>query len=384
MLVLVFKRVLQPLIKSALSGMRFLRPRTLVYVTGVIIFILFIRSSGRSGTLRRVVPNNVRLQRELEKEPEWKERGLYFQTVKTSRDPWLNRLQSQLSAEFPYEPEKGFAKNVWQTWKVGLDDETFPTDYNKFQESWNDINPDYRHYLISDPQCHAMVIRLFEKIPDVVEAWNSMPKSILKADFFRYLILFARGGVYSDIDTVSLKPISLWLSAKPTVYDKVNTAGLVVGIEADPDREDWSDWYARRIQFCQWTIQAKKGHPMLRDLIAKITEITLDRKRDGTLKSVTGKDSGGDIMNWTGPGIFTDLIFDYINAPFEDAAVSKDKDQPSVSWELFSGMKMPILIDDVLVLPITSFSPGVGQMGAGEISDEWAYVHHLFSGSWKG
>lgn len=353
-------------------------------VTGFVLLILILRS-GKSGAMRGVVPNSVRLMRELEHNPNWKDDGLNFQSIKESRDPWLPRLKSELSAEFPYRPESEFPKNVWQTWKVGLDDETFPPDYKSFQVTWDEVNPGYRHYVVSDPQCEVMVQRLFENVPDVLEAWNLMPKSILKADFFRYLILFARGGVYTDMDTVSLKPINEWFSTRKSIYKKPNTAGLVVGIEADPDRPDWAEWYARRIQFCQWTIQSKKGHPMLRDLIAKITELTLERKRTGKLKTVLGKDSGGDIMNWTGPGIFTDMVFEYMNSPFSGHIHLEDgeKTQP-INWKLFTGMRVPILVDDVLILPITSFSPAVGQMGAGETTDQWAYVHHLFSGTWKG
>ncbi|KAM9916517.1 hypothetical protein OXX80_013594, partial [Metschnikowia pulcherrima] len=142
-----------------------------------------------------------------------------------------------------------------------------------------------------------------------------------------------------------------------------NNAGLVVGIEADPDRPDWAEWYARRIQFCQWTIQAKKGHPMLRELIAKITQITLERKKNDQLQKVLGKDQGGDIMNWTGPGIFTDMVFSYMNSIMQ----SEDRlEQPTnsheeiVTWHLFTGMRVPLVLEDVLVLPITCFSPGVG------------------------
>jgi alpha 1,6-mannosyltransferase len=37
-------------------------------------------------------------------------------------------------------------------------------------------------------------------------------------------------------------------------------------------------------------------------------------------------------------------------------------------------------VGDVLVLPITSFSPGVGQMGAKEYDDPMAFVKHDFEG----
>lgn len=319
--------------------------------------------------------NKLRLERELEKNSNWKQNGLNFHTNKVAQLPLELTLRQQLSYQFPYEPSKGFQRNVWQTWKVGTSDEEFPQKYQRLQKSWELLNPGYKHYVVTDDQCDLMVNQLFEAVPDVKKAWNIMPKVILKADFFRYLILYARGGVYSDIDTQGLKPIESWVSNNDTLYDDVNNAGLVVGIEADPDRPDWHDWYARRIQFCQWTIQAKKGHPMLRELIAKITEITLDREKKGQLKKVLGKDQGGDIMDWTGPGIWTDTVFEYMN----NVMGSKD----AVTWKMFTGLEVPMALEDVLVLPITSFSPDVGQMGAGLSSHKLAYAKHMFLGTWK-
>jgi len=116
--------------------------------------------------------------------------------------------------------------------------------------------------------------------PEVVEAYKAMPIPVLKADFFRYLVLLARGGIYSDIDTRALKTTGAWL---PEEYDR-SQVGIIIGIEADPDRPDWADWYSRRIQFCQWTIQSKPGHPILRDIVASITEDALTMKQQRVLK----------------------------------------------------------------------------------------------------
>lgn len=328
--------------------------------------------------------NSLQLQREIEKHTNWKTYGFYFHPNNKKSLPTLSTLRQQLSYQFPYEPKKGFQKNIWQTWKVNIDDEAFPSNYKKFQNTWDEKNNGYDHYVISDDQCHELINQLYESVPDVAQAYNVMPKNILKADFFRYLILYARGGVYSDIDTVSLKPIDTWLSMNETLYGEENKAGFVVGIEADPDRPDWADWYAKRVQFCQWTIQAKKGHPMLRELIARIVELTLEREKKGQLKKVLGKDEGGDIMNWTGPGIFTDKVFEYMNNIIQPAANFEAKKYDEIiSWKTFTGMQMPIGIDDVLVLPITSFSPNVGHMGSKSSSDKMAYVDHRFLGTWK-
>lgn len=328
--------------------------------------------------------NRLQFQLEVEQNSDIRQYGFNFQPNLRPSLPVDSTVRQQLSYQFVYEPKKPFPKNIWQTWKVGIDDVDFPKDYKVFAQSWILTNPEYKHYVLPDESCHELINQLYQGVPDVVIAYNSMPKSILKADFFRYLILFARGGVYSDIDTKGLRPISSWISLNETYNDKPNNAGIVVGIEADPDRPDWADWYARRIQFCQWTIQLKKGHPLLRDLIANITDITLTRKTKGQLTKVLGKDEGGDIMNWTGPGIWTDSVFKYLNNIMQPQENFKSKKYDEIiDWKLFTGATQPIVVDDVMVLPITSFSPDVGQMGAQSSLDPMAYAKHMFLGSWK-
>lgn len=328
--------------------------------------------------------NSLTSIEELEQHTNWFEYGFKFNPNVKPNLPQKATVRQQLSFQFPYEPAKPFPKNIWQTWKVPVEHPEFPKKYKKFQDTWDNKNPGYKHYVIPDESCAELINQLYASVPDVARAYGIMPKSILKADFFRYLILYARGGLYTDIDTVSIKPIDTWISTNKTINGLPNTAGLVVGIEADPDREDWADWYARRIQFCQWTIQAKKGHPMLRELVARITNITLTREKKGQLNKILGKDSGGDIMNWTGPGIWTDVVFEYMNNVSQMPANFKSRKYDDIiNVSVFTGMVLPIPIKDVLVLPITSFSPDVGQMGAQDSSHPLAYAKHMFLGSWK-
>lgn len=361
--------------------------RLLTIAAGLYLLYMLMSYSVRAPKVaHRTELNSPKLQlaRELEIHLNWRETGLNFKPNKKAILPPDTTMRQQLSYQFPYEPEKPLQKLIWQTWKVSLDSDSFPLKYKKYQNTWEQKNPGYKHFVIPDESCEEMINQLYAGVPDVADAYNSMPKSILKADFFRYLILYARGGVYSDIDTISVKPIETWLSNNDTLFDKPNNPGLIVGIEADPDRPDWAEWYARRIQFCQWTIQAKKGHPMLRELIAKITEITLTRKKKGQLKKVLGKDAGGDIMNWTGPGIWTDSVFEYMNNVVQTPEnLKKGNVENIVDWKMFTGMQMPITIDDVMILPITSFSPDVNQMGAGDMNHPLAYAKHMFLGSWK-
>jgi len=225
--------------------------------------------------------------------------------------------------------------------------------------------------VVTDDAAYQLVKYLYASVPEVIEVYASMPLPVLKADFFRYLILLARGGIYSDIDTQALKPATEWL---PNNFDR-STVGLVVGIEADAaDRKDWENWYSRRIQFCQWTIQSKPGHPALRDLVATITEDTLRMKRQGILKE---KMMDKSIVEFTGPAIFTDAVFSYFN---NDSFFDYSARNTNISATDLVGITSHKKVGDVIVLPITSFSPGVEQMGAKGIDDPMAFVKHEFSG----
>jgi alpha 1,6-mannosyltransferase len=280
-------------------------------------------------------------------------------------------LREQLAYQFPYDVVRKFPAYVWQTWKTTPASGNFEEKFRPAEASWTEKHPGFVHEVVTDEVAVHLLRHLYAAVPDVLEAYRAMPMAVLKADFFRYLILLARGGIYSDIDTFALKSALEWI---PEAFPQTSV-GLVIGIEADPDRPDWKEWYSRRIQFCQWTIEAKPGHPVLREIVASITEETLKRKRAGKLKS----DQHG-VIEFTGPALWTDKIMAYFNDPrFFDMTNSKGE----INWRNFTGMKEPKRVGDVVVLPITSFSPGIQHSGAGEPDDPMAYVKHEFEGTWK-
>ena len=280
----------------------------------------------------------------------------------------LRPLKEQLEYLFPYDSTSKFPAYIWQTWKTTPASPDFDEGFRDAEASWTNLHPTFIHEVITDNVAVHLMRHLYASVPEVLEAYNALPLPVLKADFFRYLILLARGGIYSDIDTAALKPAMDWV---PSEVPR-SSYGMVIGIEADPDRPDWADWYSRRIQFCQWTIQSKPGHPVLADIVANITQETLLRKKQGRLS-----DRHEDIVEFTGPAIWTDTIFRFFNDPeYFDMSTSKG----NITWENFTGMKAAKKVGDVVVLPITSFSPGVKTMGAGEDDDPMAFVKHAFEG----
>ena len=279
-------------------------------------------------------------------------------------------LRERLRYQFPYDLEQKFPAYIWQTWKVDPASGDFAENLRPLEASWSEKHPGFVHEVITDDSAANLISYLYASVPEILEAYKSMPLAVLKADFFRYLILLARGGIYTDIDTLVLKPTIEWL---PPDFDRA-TIGLVIGIEADPDRPDWAKWYSRRIQFCQWTIQAKQGHPVLRDVVATITEDALRMQKAKLLKE--GK-MDKSIVEFTGPAVWTDAVFSYLNNPtFFDFS----KRGTNISATDFTKITEHKRVGDVVVLPITSFSPGVQQMGAQDADHPMAFVKHEFEG----
>ncbi|CAK7228513.1 alpha-1,6-mannosyltransferase Och1 [Sporothrix curviconia] len=291
---------------------------------------------------------------------------------KTLHVPDLSKmtLYDKLAYQYPYDVDKKFPAYIWQTWKYTPANGEFT--FREQEATWTEQHPGFIHEVITDAVALKLLRLLYAAVPEVLEAYDALPLPVLKADFFRYLILLARGGIYSDIDTYAIRSALEWI---PDSVPR-EAIGLVVGIEADPDRPDWHDWYSRRIQFCQWTIQSKPGHPVLRQIVTHITNETLRMKRSGQLAGFRDK----NVVEFTGPAVWTDIIFNYFN---DDRFFDMSESTGLIDWRNFTGMDSPKRVGDVIVLPITSFSPGVEQMGAKDYDDPMAFVKHDFEGTWK-
>ncbi|RLV93359.1 Initiation-specific alpha-16-mannosyltransferase [Spathaspora sp. JA1] len=323
-----------------------------------------------------VSPKDEFLQ-ELELYPNYQETGFNFQPSNPAKLPDKTKVLRQLKALFPYDPTIPIPKTLWQMWKVGPEDDDFPEPFGEYRQTWIDATPEYEHILKTNAEADAMVAELYADIPDIIHAYNIMPQTILKCDLSRYLILFAYGGVYADIDTKLLKPIDVWFSSQEQYLDKDLNLGLVVGIEAD--RVDWKNKFTRRVQINTWTIMARKGHPMLAELINKIIEETLRREEVGLLEAMLGKNKFDNIINWTGPGLFTDTTYKYMNSILQ---ADFDNYEVIVNYNFFIGVQLPVVIGDVMVLPEECMRPR-NVSSTGEFIDPLAYVKHLGSGIWK-
>jgi alpha 1,6-mannosyltransferase len=222
----------------------------------------------------------------------------------------------------------------------------------RFPSSFERLNPYHTYMFFTDAQAEEFVRQHMP--PDIIHAYEIMPLPVLKADYFRYIAIYVLGGVYSDIDTECLRPIDKWA-------DHHSNVSFIVGVEAEGPI--WKTHVARPLQLCQWTFASMPKHPILKRMIDNIAKQT-DKFIDGKLNISV-------VLDWTGPGLWTDTIFDYINETYH------------IDWWTLRKLQRGRVIGDIYLLPMPAFRPSGPERGAKGRRDPEARVWHYFHGSWK-
>ena len=141
-------------------------------------------------------------------------------------------------------------------------------------------NKHFNYYFSDDSSCDIFMKLYFPEIKDV---YDRLPLKVMKADLWRYCIIYKYGGIYADIDTIAKLDPSYLINQKGK--------DLIVVPEDN-------------IHFCQWVFAAPKSSPILKSII----DLSVDRIRNTKIIK------GDHIVHYlTGPGVFTDGILKYMN-----------------------------------------------------------------------
>ena len=241
-----------------------------------------------------------------------------------------------------------------------------PKGLSDHSREWIDTclkkNPSYQSELMTDLSGDIFVKDNFVSRPDIVETYLALPIPILKADFLRYLLLFAEGGIWSDLDVSCADiPTHDWIPAQYKI-----DAGLVVGLEFDMG---WGDNFVR--QFASWTVMAKPGSPHILMVIDDILEGLREKtKEHNVMVNDLTLDMIGDVVDLTGPRRLTRSVFKSLELILDERIDDRN----------ISGLLSPKLISDVLILPGYSFAASSNQY---EGTHGPALVTHHYAGTWK-
>lgn len=217
----------------------------------------------------------------------------------------------------------------------------------EYRNTWQIQNPDFDYLFFTDGQCREF---LANHMPRLVSIYDKLPHPVQKADLFRYAYIYKFGGVYSDVDTVCVAPLSSYID--------FDSEALVVGIEMSPGDftlglQRYTHQYASPFQVLQWTFAASPGH--------KALAVMLDRIRF-YVNTLTPE----QLSNWsladrftlelTGPMMFSQVVFDFLSGSREGKVT-------------------------LLGQSVWGYNPWFNRQLAED--DERIKVRHLFHGSWK-
>ena len=236
-------------------------------------------------------------------------------------------------------------------------------------KSWIDtcfrLNPTFRHEFLTDASGEYYVTEYYASRPDIVSTYHELTVPILKADLLRYLILYAEGGIWSDLDVSCEdgKTIHEWIPE----HLKADT-NLVVGLEFDWKYENDDFLHS---QFASWTIMARPGSQHMQmvidDIVSGIHDKTVEH--NVTISELT-TEMVGDVVDITGPKRMTRSIVRSLGMMLERTVDDRD----------ISDLKEPRLVGDVLVLPGNAFA--ASQSGYPEDQGPKLVTHH-YAGTWK-
>lgn len=285
-------------------------------------------------------------------------------------NPFQRHSTSTVDFQSNDTADQGWTRTIWQTSK--LVESALGEEDKQHVKTWTDKNPGYRHELMTDERMDNYAREKFHvKHPDIEDMYFQISDIVLRSDFIRYLIMLADGGVYNDLDVGCEKPIDTWV---PQQFS--DRAGILLGVEVDnklgPDGRTFAGG-DDLFELVNWTIMAKKGQPFMWFLVNRVME-NLKKRADEQKTSVSELQySIHDILITTGPGALTAAFFDYATEITGFAS----------NYKNFTKMTEPILVGEVVILPINSFGAGHQVEWAGFKQDGTALIHHYFAGSWK-
>ncbi|AZB10987.1 glycosyl transferase [Chryseobacterium sp. G0162] len=153
-------------------------------------------------------------------------------------------------------------------------------------------NPEYQYFFYDD---HDIVKFLSEEFPpQYIDCYNRLTIGAAKADFFRYAILYKKGGVYLDVDSTITKPFRRLIKDED---------------EAVLSRERHENLYV------QWALIFRKDHPFLK----KTLELML--------YNIENHCYPNNVHATTGPTVFTEGIKQSL------------EENPEIPYTLFNGIE---------------------------------------------
>ena len=162
-------------------------------------------------------------------------------------------------------------KTIYQTWYTKV----LPEPIQKSIDNMLNLNPEFEYHLYDDDD---MIKFVHDNYPgEITEAFDTIKIGAMKADLWRYLVLYKFGGVYLDIDSEIYSDLSTLIVDDCAVITRENNPNL----------------------FVQWMLIFPPNHELLKICIDKCVWNIMNVK--------------DDVAKLTGPYVYSDSIREYLD-----------------------------------------------------------------------
>jgi mannosyltransferase OCH1-like enzyme len=181
-------------------------------------------------------------------------------------------------------------KYFHQTWKT----DQIPFSLAKYVRSWVDIgglnnnntsSSSWEYYFWTDKLSRYYVKKRY---PTYLKMYDSLPKSIMRADLLRYFIMYDIGGIYADLDFQTLKPLDHFIQAMNRDNDDNNGKlkhSCMIGQEPLPHAHIL---YKVESLVCNAIMISCPGHPFWLEVIQLVEKRWKSGKYNKRVLKLTG------------------------------------------------------------------------------------------------
>eukprot|EP00037_Helgoeca_nana_P012904 m.118336 g.118336 ORF g.118336 m.118336 type:complete len:306 (-) comp21719_c0_seq1:196-1113(-) len=152
--------------------------------------------------------------------------------------------------------------------------------------TWDAKNPGLLHTVQNDSEADVFIRTTFTS--EVYGVYAAFELPVMKADMWRYAVLYARGGVYADADAECVQPTQSWWS---------------------PDECDAAIGYEDDNRLCNWAFASAPRHPVFaRALVTIIERVHAYRAKWGAGVALSTHSGRHFVHHFTGPSVFTSAV----------------------------------------------------------------------------
>ena len=215
------------------------------------------------------------------------------------------------------------------------------------------VMPDYKQYFHDDAAGRQFISDVY---PQYLRYYNNFTRGVQRADFWRYAIVLAFGGVYADADVVFYHSLNKCVPPGSQTKEPIR---MVVGIEG-------MDLF-RPVQITNWAFAGSPGHYILQRTLERIIEVVEYRQRNNITYGNTPMEREEETIELTGPAVLTDSVEEYLGLHGKSLSQVAQGD---------------IQIGDLYILRASAFGCGTRASGC-TCEGPGVCLKHYFRGSWK-